>query len=137
MNGLGLRRLIGLVGPAAILLLVVSDDGIVGEPPGFTDSRGDVARYLSNHGDVAQWLGHGLGALAIALLLVFYATLADRTRIPTQTRLLAAVAAAIAIGSCADGRGRRRRLPDRRERQGFVRPRARDGSRSRSWPSGC
>jgi hypothetical protein len=101
MNGLRFTRLIGLAGPAAILLLVLGDDGIAGEPPGFTDSRADVARYLSNHGDVAQWLGHGLGALAIALLLVFYATLADRTRFPTQTRLFAAVAAAIAIGSYA------------------------------------
>jgi FtsH-binding integral membrane protein len=94
-------RVAGLAGAASIGLLLLGDDGIAGEPPDLHASRADVERYLQQHGHVAQWLGHGLAACSVALLLVFYVALADRSRLPTISRLLGAVAAAIAILSYA------------------------------------
>ncbi len=94
-------RVAGLAGAASIGLLLLGDDGVAGEPPDLDKSNADVARYLHEHGQVAQWLGHGLAAASVALLLVFYLVLAERSLAPTLTRVFAGVAAGIAILSYA------------------------------------
>jgi hypothetical protein len=77
-----LYRIAAAGGLLYVVLLTIGDDVIAkGEGPALDAPRAEIAEFVTDHYDKAQFLiGRGIGLIAVAMLIPFFIVLRDRLR---------------------------------------------------------